>query len=42
MKQLTEPRKPIRTSTVGDWVGLAFMLGSLYGVLLAWIAWRLP
>ena len=42
MKQLTELRKPIRASMVADWIGLAFTVGALFGVLLGWIAWKLP
>jgi len=42
MKEFTELRKPIRASMVADWIGLAFVLGALFGVLLAWVAWRLP
>ena len=42
MKQLTELGKRITTSKIVDLLGLAFIVGALYGVLLAWIAWRLP
>jgi len=28
--------------TLASWLGLFFNLGALFGVLLCWLAWRLP
>lgn len=39
-KQL-DPRKH-SDITLASCIGLFFILGGLFGVLLCWVAWRLP
>lgn len=44
MNERTKRSEPHKHSDVAlaSWLGLAFHLGGLFGVLLCWIAWRLP
>lgn len=42
MKQRTKRFKSWKDITLVCWLGLAFHLGGLFGVLLCWVAWRLP
>lgn len=35
-------RNRILRLTLASWLGLFFNLGALFGVLLCWVAWRLP
>ena len=36
------PLQVIKINSLAVWMGLSFLLGGIFGVLLSWIAWRLP